>query len=181
MVYPHNGILFGHKREWNLSTTWVNLENVMLSERIQTQKCHILYSSSWCGMRKIGISMVTESKLISGCQGIGDKGNREYLLNGYWVSLWGDEEVLEQIVLMIARHCEYAKNHWIMQFEKQWILWCVRGFPGGSVVKNSLANAEDSRDPGSIPGREDPLEEKMATYSSIFAWRIPWAEKPGRL
>ena len=55
--------------------------------------------------------MVTESKLISGCQGIGDKGNREYLLNGYWVSLWGDEEVLEQIVLMIARHCEYAKNH----------------------------------------------------------------------
>ena len=28
---------------------------------------------------------------------------------------------------------------------------------------------------------EDPLEEGMATYSSILAWRIPWAEKPGRL
>ena len=30
-------------------------------------------------------------------------------------------------------------------------------------------------------GREDPLEEGMATHSSILAWRIPWAEEPGRL
>ena len=29
--------------------------------------------------------------------------------------------------------------------------------------------------------REDPLEEEVATYSSILAWRIPWAEEPGRL
>ena len=26
------------------------------------------------------------------------------------------------------------------------------------------------------PGWEDPLEEEMATYSSILAWRIPWTE-----
>ena len=30
-------------------------------------------------------------------------------------------------------------------------------------------------------GWEDPLEEEMATYSSIFAWRIPWTEEPARL
>ena len=30
-------------------------------------------------------------------------------------------------------------------------------------------------------GQEDPLEEEMATYSSILAWRIPWTEEPGRL
>ena len=30
-------------------------------------------------------------------------------------------------------------------------------------------------------GREDPLEEGMATYSSILAWRIPWTEEPGGL
>ena len=30
-------------------------------------------------------------------------------------------------------------------------------------------------------GREDPLEEGMATHSSILAWRIPWTEEPGRL
>ena len=30
-------------------------------------------------------------------------------------------------------------------------------------------------------GREDPLEEEMATHSSILTWTIPWAEKPNRL
>ena len=28
---------------------------------------------------------------------------------------------------------------------------------------------------------EDPLEEGMATHSSIAAWRIPWTEEPGEL
>ena len=30
-------------------------------------------------------------------------------------------------------------------------------------------------------GQEDPLEERMATHASIFAWRISWTEEPGRL
>ena len=30
-------------------------------------------------------------------------------------------------------------------------------------------------------GGEDPLEEGMATHSSIPTWRIPWTEEPGRL
>ena len=30
-------------------------------------------------------------------------------------------------------------------------------------------------------GLEDPLEEEMATGSSILAWRIPWTEAPGGL
>ena len=30
-------------------------------------------------------------------------------------------------------------------------------------------------------GREDPLEKRMATHSSILPWRIPWTEKPGGL
>ena len=30
-------------------------------------------------------------------------------------------------------------------------------------------------------GGEDPLEEGIATSSSILAWRIPWTEEPGRL
>ena len=30
-------------------------------------------------------------------------------------------------------------------------------------------------------GCEDSLEKRMATHSSILAWRIPWTEKPGRL
>ena len=48
----------------------------------------------------------------------------------------------------------------------------------GSAVKNLLANSGDA---SSIPGQEDPLEEEMATYYSIFAWKIPWREEPGSL
>ena len=47
------------------------------------------------------------------------------------------------------------------------------------MVKNSPANAGDTRDVGSIPELEDYLEESMATHSGILAWRILWKEKPG--
>ena len=30
-------------------------------------------------------------------------------------------------------------------------------------------------------GLEDPLEKELSTHSSIFAWKIPWTEEPGRL
>ena len=49
------------------------------------------------------------------------------------------------------------------------------------VVKNPPANAGELRDAVQSLGWEDPLEEKMATHSSILAWKIPWTEKPGRL
>ena len=45
--------------------------------------------------------------------------------------------------------------------------------------KNLPAIAEDTRDVGL--GWEDPLEEEMATHSSILAWRTPWTEEPGGL
>ena len=44
------------------------------------------------------------------------------------------------------------------------------GFPGGSDSKESACNVEDL---GLILGWEDPLEEGLATHSSILAWRIP--------
>ena len=43
-------------------------------------------------------------------------------------------------------------------------------FPGGSDSEESACNAEDL---DSVPGLEDPLEEDMATQSSILACRIP--------
>ena len=49
------------------------------------------------------------------------------------------------------------------------------------MVKNLPANTRDIRDMGSILGWEDALEEGMATYSSILAWRILWTEEPGGL
>ena len=52
------------------------------------------------------------------------------------------------------------------------------GFPSGSVGKESAYSAGDL---GSILAQDDPQEKGMATHSSIFAWRIPWTEEPGRL
>ena len=48
------------------------------------------------------------------------------------------------------------------------------------MVKNPPANAGDARDIRSL-GQEDPLEEEMATHSSILAWKIPWTEESGGL
>ena len=49
------------------------------------------------------------------------------------------------------------------------------------VVKNPPANAGDMRDTVRSLGRKDPLEEGMATHSSILAWRMLWSEEPDRL
>ena len=65
---------------------------------------------------------------------------------------------------------------------EEWVCVCVcahlcvwtslgnlRGFPGSSASEESACNA---RDPGSIPGSEDPLEKETATHSSILG--LPW-------
>ena len=51
------------------------------------------------------------------------------------------------------------------------------GFPSGSVVKNLPAVQEAQVQ---SLGWEGPLEREMATHSKMLAWRIPWAEEPGR-
>ena len=48
-----------------------------------------------------------------------------------------------------------------------------KGFPGGSVVKNLPATQELQETQVRSLGWEDPLEEDMATHSTILAWRIP--------
>ena len=51
-------------------------------------------------------------------------------------------------------------------------------FPDVSMVKNLPAMQETQVQ---SLGWEDPLEEGMATRSSILAWEIPWTEDPGGL
>ena len=55
------------------------------------------------------------------------------------------------------------------------VIW---GFPGGSMVKNLPAVLETW---ARSLGQEDPLEEGMATHSSILAWRISQTKEPGGL
>ena len=47
------------------------------------------------------------------------------------------------------------------------------------VVKNLPGNAENIKAQVQFLGWEDPLEEGMATHSSILAWIIPRTEEPG--
>ena len=54
----------------------------------------------------------------------------------------------------------------------------IKGFPGGSVVKNLPAMQETRVQ---CLGWEDPLEKEIATASSIIAWTIPWIGEPGGL
>ena len=57
----------------------------------------------------------------------------------------------------------------------------VKGFPAGTVVKNLPANAGDARYLGLIPGSGRSPGVGNANHSSILAWKIPWAEDPGRI
>ena len=49
------------------------------------------------------------------------------------------------------------------------------------MVKKLPANVGDLEMQVQSLGQEDPLEEEMATHSSILAWRIPWREESGGL
>ena len=54
-------------------------------------------------------------------------------------------------------------------------------FSNGSAIKNppAVQETKESWVPSLV--REDPLEEEMATHSSILAWKILWTEEPGGL
>ena len=66
-----------------------------------------------------------------------------------------------------------------------WLLllieWHLFGFPGGSMIKNLPANAEDTRVVVWTLGQEDPLEWAMAIHYSILARITLWTEEPGGL
>ena len=50
------------------------------------------------------------------------------------------------------------------------------------LVVNNLPTVQEAQELW-VPslGQKDPLEEGMATYSNILAWRIPWTQEPGGL
>ena len=69
-------------------------------------------------------------------------------------------------------HCR-GRNHLINVQNWSGLTW--------KLVNNPPASAGDARDRSLIPGWEDPLEEAMATRSSILAWKTPWTEEPAVL
>ena len=57
----------------------------------------------------------------------------------------------------------------------------LEGFPSGSAVKNLPVMQDLQETQVQSLGQEDPVEEGMATHSSVLAWRIPWTEEPSGL
>ena len=55
----------------------------------------------------------------------------------------------------------------------------LKGFPSGSAVKTLPASIGATW--VQSLSQEDPLQEGIATHSSLLAWRIPWTEEPGGL
>ena len=55
------------------------------------------------------------------------------------------------------------------------------GCPGDTSGKESVCQCRRPKRHGFSPWEEDPLEEEMATHSSILAWKIPWTKEPDGL
>ena len=62
-------------------------------------------------------------------------------------------------------------------------LFCSRywAFPDGASGKEHACQCRRHETRVRSLGQKDPLEESMATHSSMLAWRIPWTEEPGGL
>ena len=58
-------------------------------------------------------------------------------------------------------------------YESIFIIVIIKDFPDGSAVKNPLPMQEMLETQVRYLDPENPLEEEMATHSSILAWRIP--------
>ena len=56
-----------------------------------------------------------------------------------------------------------------------------KDFPGGTSGKEPACQCRRCETRVQSLGQEGPLEEGMATHSSILVWRIPWTEEPGGL
>ena len=55
-----------------------------------------------------------------------------------------------------------------------------QGLPWASLVVQMVKNSPATQETQvQSLGREDPLEEEVATHSRILAWRIPWTEESG--
>ena len=70
----------------------------------------------------------------------------------------------------------------VYQFQPSWYIFqCLKlfFFDIVNIYKNPPANVEPACQCVQSLGRDDALEEGMATHSSILPWRIPWTEEPG--
>ena len=103
----------------------------------------------------------TDSYVISSGSNLTDTSTHHFLPT-FWQSSW-------HIKLTII-----PVNICIPYMAQGGLPWWLRG-------KEFACNSEDAGDMKQFQslGQEDPLDEGIATHSSILAWRTPWTEEPG--
>lgn len=96
-------------------TVRIDLEHIMPSEISFTQNitCCLISLKQNIPTRQIH----RVRKQISGCQGLGARGYREWLLNGNGAFFYRDETVLK-LEMVVAQHCKYTKCHGIIHFKR---------------------------------------------------------------
>ena len=102
------------------------------------------------------------------CEGETGQGYGRFRTINSHANLWWDEEVLSLSPTYLWTGFLLI-NIWGLLYQASLVAQTVKWPP--ALWESRV---------GSL-GQEDPLEKEMATHSSILAWRIPWAEKPGRL
>ena len=87
--------------------------------------------------------------------------------------------LLLSILFLCGLICRfYSEESCFAEQIRRWL----RDFCGGPGVKNPPANARHIREMRvQSLGQEDPLEEGMATHSSILIWRLPGTEETSGL
>jgi len=112
--------------------------------------------------------------LIPGLWRSPGEGNATHFSILGWRIPWTEEAGRLQFMNERLTHASWSKDY-ISSFIR--LLW---GFPCGSVTKNLPAMQRQKTWIQSL-GWEDPLEDEMATHSSILARKIPWIKQPGSL
>ena len=108
------------------------------------------------------------------------KGNRNPLLNkmAYPIEILAKQSIYH----MNIRH---TRTYWKLGLGENRIMRISivqEAFSGVASGKEPACQCKRQKRRGArVLGQEDPLEEVMATYSSILAWRMPWTEEPGEL
>lgn len=120
-IHPYNGLWFGHSNILTLATR-LNLENMVLSERSQTQK--VIDRMIPCIWTVQNMQICRAGKQISGCREPGKDRERsgEWLLMGKGFLLGVMKIFHHWVVVMAAQLSEYAKNYGTVCFkEAEWI------------------------------------------------------------
>ena len=94
----------------------------------------------------------------------------------YGLTLTSLHDYWKTIALTIQTFVGKVMSRFVMAFlprSKRLLMSWLQGFPDGSAVNNLPVMQEFQEIKIQSLGWEDPLEEDMATHSSILAWRIP--------